>query len=226
MSFHDSTLQQLLAGKILSLDPNRIPNSARVNPNGDINGNISIDESKNNNDNTNINNNSNLNINNTKTQNNHFHVSHKSITNIINDVHNNNFNNVFNPITFNDNNNKNCNNNQPKSNVVDKSERRQKIINKLHEKHVNFDKTEIEESDEDVIDKFSLGSITPDYLKNENILQLNEFINNSINENNINDNPILTSVINQSTTDNTKIEFCKLLKYGAATTNYIESIKR
>lgn len=36
------------------------------------------------------------------------------------------------------------------------------IINKLKSKHVNFDPTEIEESDEDVIDNFSLGSITPD----------------------------------------------------------------
>ena len=46
MSFHDSTLQQLLTGKILSLDPNRIPNSARVNPNADINGKISINTDK------------------------------------------------------------------------------------------------------------------------------------------------------------------------------------
>ena len=73
-----------------------------------------------------------------------------------------------------------------------------------------------------MIDNFSLGSITPDHIENENILQLNDFINNSINNDNF-DNPILTSVINQSTTDNTKDEFFKLLKFGAATTSNLSN---
>ena len=90
---------------------------------------------------------------------------------------------------------------------MNKQKRREWMVRKLKEKHVNFSKTEIEESDEDVIDNFSLNSITPDYLKDENILQLNDFINSSINNDQIDDNPVLTSIINQSTTDNTKIEF-------------------
>ena len=161
MSFHDSTLQQLLAGKILSLDPNRIPNSARVNSNADINGNINI-----NHDNSNSNSDSNSNNNNSISKND-FHISNDSITNLINNVHNNDFNNVFHEnksIPTTSDNNDNSNIHKPTNNPINKSKRRDKIINKLKKKHVNFDKTEIVESDQDVIDDFSLGSITPDHI--------------------------------------------------------------
>ena len=78
---------------------------------------------------------------------------------------------------------------------------------------------EIEESDADIIDNHSLGSFSPDYLKDDNIHQLNEFIDKSIYNDDFENNSILSSVINQSTNDNTRLESLKLLKHGARTIN-------
>ena len=224
MSLHDGTLHKLLKGKVLSLNPNNIPNRARVNPECDINDNKTINiNNNNNNSNANINSNEipdlEINDNGNSLPGDHEWESDSIGSEAIFFDMKNGENGKIERINLSEfemneksvNGNNNSNGIGKNENRIDEKKRKKQIISELKKKGVNYDKLELDDSDSEFIDDYNL-TIDKTYLKSESIKQIHEFVDNIDKIDNINSNAPLISVINKSMNDNTKIEFMKILK--------------